>query len=148
MAHTFREEWLHAAGRIIYRDIIAPVAVLPEGRRWEVSCGFPSKRALSRVRRVTGECWDFKACDGSTHHIFITPLLKEPVDGTGDGVLPNLVHELVHTVTWGAGHKGEFRRVAKAVGLTGKMTATVAGSELCEKLAAVAKQLGPYLTAV
>jgi hypothetical protein len=85
------------------------------------------------------------ACsDGSTYQIFITPLLHEPVQGDGSGVLPTLAHELIHAVAYKAGHKGEFKRVALAIGLEGKMTATLAGSELCEKLAEIAKQLGPY----
>jgi hypothetical protein len=92
-----------------------------------------------------GECWDVKACtDGRTYHLFISPFLDEPVQGDGGGVLPTLVHELVHVVAYGDGHKGRFRRVALAVGLTGKMTATYAGTELAERLMALAIELGPY----
>jgi hypothetical protein len=140
-----REEWLTKAAQLIYTKIIEPVAVLPGNRKYAVSCGWPSKRATSRSNRRAGECWDAKACqDGNTYHIFITPLLSEAVQGDGGGVLPTLAHELIHAVKFDAVHKGEFRQVALAIGLEGKMTATVAGSELCEKLAAIARQLGPY----
>src|SRR5688500_7361226 len=129
-----REEWLVQAGQLIYNQVIAPVAVLPPGRNWAVSCGFPSSRALSRARRRLGECWDMAACsDGAAYKIFITPPLHEPVQGDGSGVLPPLAHELIHAVAYKAGHKGEFKRVALAIGMEGKMTATLAGSELCEK---------------
>lgn len=141
-----REEWLTAASQLIYDTIISPFAVVKSGEKWEVSCGWPSKHATSNHRRRVGECWSAESCaDKSTRHVFISPLLTEAVDGAGEGVLPTLTHELVHVVVGtAAGHRGEFRRVALAVGMEGKMTETTAGRELCEKLAAIARQLGPY----
>ena len=140
-----REQWLQAASEAIYTDIIVPVALAPEGQVWLVSCGFPSRNALSNSRRRVGECWPVEAAgDGRTRHIFISPLLTELVDGYGDGVLPTLVHELVHVVAAEPGHRGEFRRIALAIGLEGKMTASVAGNALCGKLNAIAGQLGEY----
>jgi hypothetical protein len=141
-----REEWLAVAGQKIMDDLLAPHgALLGKPVKWSVSCGWPSSRALSNARRRLGECWDLKACvDGATNHIFISPVLSEPVDGSGGGVLPTLVHELIHVLAYEDGHKKRFKQIALAVGLEGKMTATVAGKELCEKLAAIANQLGPY----
>lgn len=140
-----REEWLVQAGELIYTGIIAPIAVMKEGERWAVSCGWPSRYALSNSRRRVGECWSAASCaDGITRQILISPVLHELVDGYGDGVLPTLVHELVHVVSPTKGHRGDFRRIALAVGLEGKMTATVAGSELAEKLRAIGVQLGGY----
>jgi uncharacterized paraquat-inducible protein A len=40
------------------------------------------------------------------------------------------------------GHGKEFREMALAIGLTGKMTATVASDELNEKLEAIIKEIG------
>lgn len=140
-----REDYLSRAAELIYQEIIAPVAVVKETERWLVSCGFPSRNALSNYRRRVGECWPAEASgDGKTRHIFITPLLTELVDGYGDGVLPTLTHELVHVVSTEKGHRGEFRRIALAIGLEGKMTASVAGNELCQKLNAIVGQLGEY----
>src|SRR3990167_8241940 len=54
-------------------------------------------------------------------YIHITPLLKEPGD-----VLAVLVHELVHALGVEEGketHGKEFKKVAVALGLTGKMKA-------------------------
>jgi hypothetical protein len=60
-------------------------------------------------------------------------------------VLATLVHELVHaSVGTECGHKGPFRTLALALGLAGKMTATVAGPELLALLGALALELGPY----
>ena len=140
-----REEWLAQAADLIYTTIISPFAVVKSGEKWAVSCGWPSKGALSASRRRVGECWAAEvAGDKSTRHIFISPVLAELVDGYGDGVLPTLAHELIHVVSATPGHRGEFRRIALAIGLEGKMSASVAGNVLCQKLNAIASQLGPY----
>jgi hypothetical protein len=61
------------------------------------------------------------------------------------GVLPTLVHELVHAVVGvEAKHGAKFWRPAKALGLVGKPTATEASEELIEKLRRFEKELGPY----
>lgn len=144
-----REQWLVAAGREILDQIILPVAPVTKVTRdtgWAVSCGWPSVRGLSRTRQRTGECWAVSACkDGSTAHIFVSPILDEPIEKDNYGVLPTLVHELVHAVVGTKeGHRGKFATVARAVGLAGKLTGTHAGEELVEKLRALETELGPY----
>jgi predicted peroxiredoxin len=42
------------------------------------------------------------------------------------------------------GHKAPFARIAKRVGLEGKMTATHAGKTLAQRLNALAAEIGPY----
>jgi len=42
------------------------------------------------------------------------------------------------------GHKGKFPRLAKAIGLEGKMTATTAGETLAARLRAMTDAIGPY----
>lgn len=62
-------------------------------------------------------------------------------------MLDILLHELIHAaVGTEEGHRGEFKRVALALGLQGKMTATIAepGTELHGKLSRIARELGPY----
>lgn len=136
MAAKNREEWLlrlTRALRPMFDDAGAPI---PD--ELHISVGFPSTRALSRSRKRIGECWSPK---DSIHHIFISPVLAEE---DADHVL---VHELIHAaVGHEAGHKGPFRRVAKALGLEGKMTATTCGEELRERLNALKERarLGPY----
>jgi hypothetical protein len=49
-----------------------------------------------------------------------------------------------HAVGVECGHKGPFRKLAKAVGLEGKMTATTASKPLAERLHALCVKLGPY----
>jgi len=62
--------------------------------------------------------------------MFISPVLADPVK-----VLDVVVHENVHRIVGiKCGHKGAFKRLAESIGLTGKMTSTIAGPELEQKL--------------
>lgn len=140
-----REEWLTEAGKIIMAEVVGPHGIIGDPPVWAVSCGWPSRKALSSSSKRLGECWRPTACaDGVTSHIFISPILDELIDGAGDGVLSTLTHELVHVVTPGEGHKGRFRQVAKAIGLEGKMSCAAPGKELSEKLLRMVQPLGPY----
>jgi hypothetical protein len=42
------------------------------------------------------------------------------------------------------GHKAPFKRCAKAIGLEGKMAATVPGDRLKRRLHAICRECGPY----
>src|SRR5690606_29871434 len=87
-----------------------------------------------------GVCYNSAASEDGVHQLFMSPELDDP-----SRVLDVLLHELIHA--WDdckSGHKGEFARVAKALGLTGKMTATVASDELKVRLQDVLGKLGDY----
>jgi hypothetical protein len=59
-------------------------------------------------------------------------------------MLDVLAHEAIHAVDdCASGHGKAFKRVAVAIGLTGKMTATVAGPELLATLQQIADSLPP-----
>lgn len=133
-----REDWL---GRMV--DALRPVFAghghpLPE--RIRVSCGWPSRSALSGKAKRIGEAWSQRCSADGSHETFLSPVLADPIE-----VGATLVHELVHhAVGVEAGHKGPFRTLALAVGLTGPMRATSAGKDLQERLHALAEVLGPY----
>jgi hypothetical protein len=56
-----------------------------------------------------------------------------------------LIHEIVHAVVGNEnGHNNVFKRCATSLGLTGKMTATIASPELKEKLNSWINQFGEY----
>jgi hypothetical protein len=130
-----REAWLQHAAELM-RPWLTEAGV--ECPAVHVSVGFPSRSALSRNRQRIGECWAAKQSADGVSHIFITPLIAE-----GNRALDVLLHEMVHAaVGTECGHKGPFVRVAKAVGLTGKMTATEASPELTARLNALG--LPPY----
>ena len=102
-----------------------------------ISCGWPG--GGSRNSRI-GECWSTQSSADGHFELFISPMISESVR-----VLDVLTHELVHAaVGLECGHKGRFGKVARALGLEGKLTATVAGAALRAKLEAVVAKLGGY----
>lgn len=136
MANT-REQWLVDAVdklRPMFKDVGYP---LPKNVR--VSCGWPSKRAMSRGgNRRIGECWVAEASEDKIPQIFISPSIEDSVD-----VLDILTHELIHAIGI-SGHKQDFKVVAMLVGLEGPMTATHAGEKLKSRLDKLAKKIGDY----
>lgn len=133
-----REEWLNSATLLMHDDFKSIGKTVP--KLIKVSCGFPSRNPLGASKRSIGECWSDKASNGKFHEIFISPLLEERVE-----VLAVLIHEITHAVV-GIEHKHRkpFGDVARALGLEGKLTATVAGEALTCRLGGLAKELGPY----
>ncbi len=132
-----REQWLQGAIEI-FRPWFAQVG-LPLPAKIQISVGF-GYGAKAESRKILGECWSKAATVERVNHIFISPEITDVVE-----VLATQLHELVHAGDDNVnGHKGRFAKIAKALGLTGQMTATVAGVELAEKLRKVADQLGPY----
>ena len=133
-----REGWLDDATQRLRADFQRANATLPDEVR--VSIGFPSKNALGRRNRSIGQCWDGAAAGDSIAQVYVSPLLDDPVE-----VLAVLVHELVHAaVGCTHGHKAPFKRAALRLGLTGKMTATVAGDALRVRLQQLAEALGTF----
>jgi hypothetical protein len=132
-----REEWLLDAIELLKEDF-GPYAEIPEKLR--VTCGWPSRGGRATKKKVLGECWKPECSEDGHTEVFIAPTLSD-----GLGVLDVLTHELVHAaVGCDQGHKGEFRTVAVAIGLEGKMTATVAGEDLLVRLREIETQLGEY----
>jgi hypothetical protein len=137
--HTHREAWLHDVARNLdgwFRDAGFP---LPVDLR--ITCGFPSSRALNGIRNQTiGQCWHgVSSADGSVE-IMVSPVLAEPMR-----VADILAHELIHAACGpGVGHKGPFRKLALAIGLEGKMTATIGGEAFKQLLRPILDAVGPY----
>ena len=140
-----RETWLNAAAVLMQASVFTDAAIEPqawESVRYRVTCGFPLGYRGSRgTKQITlGQAFDPSISADGTYEVCVNPIMDAPSD-----VLAVLAHELVHVYCGiECGHRGAFRRVAVAIGLAGKMTATVAGSKLAETLADIADQLGPY----
>lgn len=134
--YNTREEWLiEATGLLMHRFAAKAGVIIPSVK---VSVGWPG--GGGRKNAVIGQCWHKDAAADKVAHIFISPVLDDP-----SRVLDVLAHELVHAVDENAsGHKGNFAKIAKAIGLTGKMTATVAGPDLTRHLKALTVILGDY----
>lgn len=143
--HTTREAYLLAAVELC-KPMFDRVGVkLPPVH---VSTGWPSGRSPSAKQKALGECWDSAASADQVHQIFISPWMPDPLhvrENDASGVLPTLVHELVHAaVGLKCGHKGQFRKVATDLGLEGPMTATHAGEILMNQLRDMLPLLGRY----
>jgi hypothetical protein len=137
-----REDWLTARITDLRPWFTAQALTVPDGVR--VSCGWPSTKALSNRRKRIGECWPETSSADGHHELFISPAIAEPVE-----VVAVLIHELIHaTVGCKHGHKKEFSRAARALGLVKPWTATTAGPELTERLNALISTVPAYPHAV
>ena len=106
-----------------------------------IAIGFTSS---GRRSRNIGECWDNQCSEDRHFEIFIRPDLSESKDLMPMQVAAILAHELVHAaVGVAAGHRKEFRRVARGIGLAGPMTATSAGPEFDKAMRPILEEAGP-----
>ena len=136
-----REEWLHAAAAEFAEHIERETGRTVPAIR--IGIGFPSAGIRSGV---IGECWTPRASADGTHEIFIRA--DRTPAGQEQGLLDVLLHEMVHAVAGiPAGHGPEFKAIAQAVGLGGRMTATVPMPDLRDALEAWAQygSIGRYL---
>ncbi|WVX88036.1 SprT-like protease [Arthrobacter phage TforTroy] len=134
--YSTREEWLVAAVEAL-RPMFSALTdeTVPAVR---VSVGWPGGNG--RKNSVIGQCWSTKVAADEVSQVFISPVLDDAVR-----VLDVLAHELIHAIDdCTSGHKGRFAKIAKALGLEGKMTATVAGPGLKAELDQIAAELGEY----
>lgn len=132
--HPTREDWL-AAGMemlgVLFEDLGYPVP------KMRVSCSWPG--GGSPHKRI-GECWPRSYSADGVNEIFISPVIDNPIRA-----LDVLTHEICHALDdCKSKHGGAFVRAARAIGLEGKPTATIAGAELAEMLGLVVAELGPY----
>lgn len=133
--HSTREAWLVAAVDGLRPLFATQSAEIPAVK---VSVGWPGGRG--KKSNVVGQCWHPEAAADKAAHIFVSPAVEQPVE-----VLAIMVHELVHAVDVNkSGHRGAFAKLAKSLGLTGKMTTSTPGDELKLELAKLADELGTY----
>jgi len=141
---TERETYLAAAAVALQHEIFPLAGICATDwsqRRYRVSCGFPIGYRGSRTGKIAlGQAFDPSISADGTMEVFINPILDKPVD-----VIAVLAHELAHV--WAGiqcGHRGEFARVSRAIGLVGPLTATAPGEELRGKLQGIVDMLGAY----
>lgn len=133
-----REEWLNRLVELL-RPLFSDNGK-PLPKKVRVSCGWPSAGGRGTSKRVIGQAWSAEASSDGTHETFISPVLED-----AGIVAATVVHELVHhAVGVKEGHKRPFRTLALAVGLEGKMTATVASKDLKDRLHDLCTKIGAY----
>ena len=138
MPHVTREAWLQEACGLLESTLLQADLGLADVR---VSCGWPSRGAMSRAKRRIGECWHGQTNKDGHAHVFVSPCLESPVE-----VIATLLHELIHaTLPAKVKHSRTFANAAKRCGLDGKPTATVSGETLTARInAEMLPVLGPY----
>ncbi len=135
-AITLTEAWDTDAIDIINRDIFGPLwLAIPQ-----------------RLRVRTGTVPGTKGTSLKTLGIYVPAhmhadrvpsIYTSPLVGNQVRLLDVLVHEGIHAIRPTAGHKVEFGKIARAVGLEGKLTATFAGRKLRARLEQISDELGP-----
>jgi hypothetical protein len=107
----------------------------------KVTCGFPSKKALSKKNRRIGEIWASQCSAGNFFETMIHPSECDSVN-----VSAILAHEICHAIVGvGQGHnRRTFGKVARAIGLEGSLTATYAGEALIRKFCDIIDEIGGY----
>lgn len=128
-----RETWLNQiTAKHIAPHFEAQGYTLPENVR--MSC------SLTSHKKAIGQCWSSIASQDNHFEIFIHPSIAE-----SNRVVDILIHELAHAVVGiQAGHGKVFKRCAESVGLTGKMTATIATPELNMTISEWVQDMGEY----
>lgn len=130
-----REAWLTRAMKLL-----APLfreAKLAPPEKTVAAVGWPKRGKANTI----GQCFAKTHTEDGTTYIWLSPVLGEDPAR----VLDVLLHEMVHAaVGCECGHKGPFAEAARALGLDGKLTATVASPKLRERLVEMATKLGPY----
>ena len=134
-----REEWL-VSGVELLQDRVFKQADLEIPNDVKVACGFPSSNAKAGKNQAVGVCHPRSHSEDKVNEIFINPCESDSLR-----VLDVLAHELIHAIDdCKNGHKKPFKDMAVAIGLTGKMTATVASPALEEILQKMVVEIGKY----
>ncbi|HUW44519.1 MAG TPA: hypothetical protein VMW50_01865, partial [Dehalococcoidia bacterium] len=132
-----REAWLTEASNLILDDLIMNQCPGFERPSFRISIGFPKH---SRGGRAIAVCFKKEASSDGVNEIFINPEIDDAVQ-----VLESVAHELIHAVdNCESGHRNFFARVARAIGLDGKFTATFAGADLKGVLESYSVLLGKF----
>ena len=136
-----REVYLRKATERLAKSLFTPKGFeVPSDVR--VSCSLPSRRAFGSKKRTIGQCFSRACSTANVNEVFISPTIDDSIE-----VLATLVHELVHAIDdCQSGHGKEFGRIARGVGLEGKLTSTTAepNTPLHDLLSKYVKRYGEY----
>lgn len=128
-----RETWLNQLAELMRPRFAELGFPLPAFR---VSVGFT---AAGKSMKVAAECWHNSASADRHFEILISPINDDAMKMAGD-----LAHELIHAaVGFKCKHKGNFEKIALAIGLARPMTATTPGPTFVEWAKPFLEQLGP-----
>lgn len=143
-----RQKWLESAQAHLRKHFRARGYEVPDATR--ISIGWPV--GSHGGKKAIGQCWAQEASADAHSEIFISPELgpelgASPLSQMEASILivATLAHEDVHAVVGHeAGHKKPFRDAAVAIGLEGKMTATVPGDDFRAVAQELIAKIGTY----
>lgn len=138
--HVNREDWLAALGEELRPWFDRAGHPLPAAIRFSVS--WPDKGGTRSRNRVIGQAWHSESAEDGVPQILVSPIFgKTSLSRVADII----AHELCHiALPKGTGHKAPFKRLAEAVLLEGKPTATYGGDAFQHEIAPILARLGPY----
>lgn len=116
----------------------------------KVSCSFIQGSRGSRLKNAIGVHYNPSVSADGFHEMMIQPSISDSVQAVGV-----LIHEMVHSIQTHLYHDKngflnvkphgkEFRKIALAVGLEGKMTATTESPELVATIKKWVSEIGEY----
>jgi len=132
-----REQWLNRAKDGMIKTVFKQAGYKEED--------FPQIRITcapigSRKTKTIGQCYNNSLSADNTFEIVISSEIDTPEE-----TIAILAHEIIHAlVGLEAQHGPKFRKVALAIGLEGKMSATVAGEAFKQATQALLVKLGEY----
>jgi hypothetical protein len=112
------------------------------GNNARIGVGYPSTGAKGKA---IGQCHDASISKDKVHELIISPRVDDSVEVAG--VLAHeMCHAYLHKAFFGedCGHGKKFKKLAVAIGLTGKMTDTVPGEPFKRFLQPTFAQIGRY----
>lgn len=133
-----RESWLARAAVILAVLMNETRAGLEKVRRDAVDKCKPSQMAFACGFLTPGapgcaiaECSYKHGTKNGKHEIKIMPTIGgKRIKAESIRVLDILMHEMLHTMCIGHGHRGQFPAMCRALGLVGRPTSTIAGKDL------------------
>lgn len=131
-----KENWLSEAVVELETRFTSEGLTMPA--KWRISSGFPSKGGLAAKKRTIGQCWSPEASADGTTEMIISITQDDELK-----ILGVVAHEMIHA-TGILDHGPRFRKIAHAIGLTGKMTATEEGEFFIENTRDILKRLGAF----
>lgn len=128
-----RSDWFASAIPLLASHVFEEHPLPPV----RVTCVWPGGGRSAAYSNSIGKCWQR---EHGVNLVFVSPRIIDPLIA-----LEILVHELVHAIDdCQSGHRGNFKLIAQAIGLEGRMTQTLANPSLRSKIAIVRENLGKF----
>ena len=129
-ANAKREQYLYDFLNWAHEDIFREFDPQLTPPPYRLACGQAPNQRQPRKGRVLGTCFPRSASSDGHNEIFVCPTESDTAN-----MLATVLHEYIHAIDDNkSGHTGRFAKIARGIGMAGKMTETIPGAELKELL--------------